>query len=121
MIKVLVVDDEDPIRNMLVSILQEWGYSPIGAKDGATALTIAKKENPQVILLDIAMPGMSGIETLHKLRERKQQATIIMMSGIADQDTATKALKMGAHDFVQKPFDLEYLRHVLTVKLSLSG
>ncbi len=120
MVKVLVVDDEAPIRDMLVSILQEWGYNATGAKDGATALAIAAKENPRVILLDIAMVGMSGIETLEKLREQKQQATIIMMSGVADQDTATKALEMGAHDFIQKPFDLDYLRHVLTVKLSLS-
>jgi two-component system, NtrC family, nitrogen regulation response regulator NtrX len=118
---ILVVDDEQPIRDLLITFLGNAGYRAVGAEDGATAISEARKLKPRVILLDIAMPGMNGIETLKKLREREPNSTVIMMSGHADHQTALKALDLGAFDFIEKPFDFQYLQKVLIMKLPLSG
>jgi DNA-binding response OmpR family regulator len=118
--QILVVDDEEAIRELLISFLQEHGYETAGAEDGEQGLEMARRLKPRVILLDVAMPRMDGIEALRALRQEVPQATVIMLSGHADHDTALRALELGAHDFIEKPFDLAYLEKVLIVKLALS-
>ena len=118
--QILVVDDEEAIRELLISFLQEHGYETAGAEDGEQGLEMARRLKPRVILLDVAMPRMDGIEALRALRQEAPQATVIMLSGHADHDTALRALELGAHDFIEKPFDLAYLEKVLIVKLALS-
>jgi DNA-binding response OmpR family regulator len=117
--RILVVDDDYAIRDVLVSLLQDQGYRVEGAASGPEALGIARRLKPQLILLDIVMPGMSGVETLMKLREEDAMSTIIMISGHPDREKVMQALDLGAHSFIQKPFDLNYLERVLLVKIAM--
>ncbi len=118
--QILVVDDEEAIRDLLISFLQEHGYETAGAEDGEKGVEMARRLKPRVILLDVSMPRMDGIQALKVLRQEVPQSTVIMLSGNADHDTALRALELGAHDFIEKPFDLAYLEKVLIVKLALS-
>jgi len=117
MTQILVVDDEIAIREVLIEFLSEHGYEAEGAEDGQEALELAQSLKPQVILLDIAMPGMNGIETLKRLRQASIAAAVIMISGHADQDQALTALDLGAYDFIQKPLDFRYLERTLLAKI----
>ena len=107
--KILVVDDEDSIRTSLAGILEDDGFRVLFANDGVTALDVVKKEMPDLVLLDIWMPRMDGIETLQKLKELYPALLVIMMSGHGTIETAVKSTKMGAYDFVEKPLSLEKL------------
>lgn len=107
--KILVVDDEDSIRASLAGILEDEGFRVTFANDGVTALDAVRKEQPDLVLLDIWMPRMDGIETLRKLKEDHPSLIVIMMSGHGTIETAVKATKMGAYDFIEKPLSLEKL------------
>src|SRR5216117_2617549 len=117
MTQILVVDDEVAIREVLIEFLSDHGYAVQGAEDGREALQMAGIVRPQVILLDIAMPGMNCIETLKRLRKEAPQAAVIMISGHADHDQALQALDLGAYDFIQKPLDFRYLERTLLAKI----
>ncbi len=108
-VKILVVDDEDSIRRTLSAVLQDEGYPVLLAKDGAEALTSAAEEQPDLVLLDIAMPGKSGIEVLESLKEEWPGLPVIIMSGHGTIETAVKATKLGAYDFIEKPLSIEKL------------
>src|SRR5262249_12571463 len=105
------------IREVLIEFLANHGYAAQGAENGREALQMAKTLGPQVILLDIAMPGMNGIETLKRLRQEAPEAAVIMISGHADNDQALQALDLGAYDFIQKPLDFRYLERTLLAKI----
>lgn len=115
--QILVVDDEVAIREVLIEFLSEHGYAATGAANGREALQLVRTIRPQIILLDIAMPGMNGIETLKKLRQEFPSAAVIMISGHADNDMALQALDLGAYDFIQKPLDFRYLERTLLAKI----
>ncbi len=121
MTQILIVDDEETIREVLTAFLEQHGYKVAGAETGEKGVEMARSLEPSVILLDVAMPGMSGIEALKILRREAPQSTVIMISGHADHATALQAIELGAHDFIEKPFDLAYLEKVLVVNLALSG
>lgn len=104
---VLVVDDEQSIRESLIGILQDEGFRVLFAETGDKGLAIAKEDLPDLILLDIWMPGTDGMETLRRLREAIPDQLVIMMSGHGNIETAVKATKLGAHDFIEKPLSLE--------------
>ena len=104
--KVLVVDDEFEIRDLLSKFLTEEGYEAIVASNGEEAIELAKKESPQVILLDIKMPGFSGIETCKRLKENEETRFIPVIMATALWDTYAEAAEAGAEDFVTKPFNL---------------
>lgn len=114
---ILVVDDEQNIRTALAGILEDEGYRPIFAQDGLEALDMAKKENPDLVLLDIWMPKLDGLETLQALKEFHPLLTVIMMSGHGTIETAVKSTKLGAYDFIEKPLSLEKV--LVTVKNGL--
>ena len=117
MTQILVVDDEVAIREVLIEFLSGHGYEAEGAESGREALQMVQTLKPLVILLDIAMPGMNGIETLKKLRQEAPGAAVIMISGHADHDQALQALDLGAYDFIQKPLDFRYLERTLLAKI----
>jgi len=117
MTHILVVDDEAAIREVLIEFLSGHGYAVQGAADGSEGLKMARTLKPQVVLLDIAMPGINGIETLKRLRLETPQAAVIMISGHADHDQALQALDLGAYDFIQKPLDFRYLERTLLAKI----
>ncbi|MFH1027669.1 MAG: sigma-54 dependent transcriptional regulator, partial [Pseudomonadota bacterium] len=104
---ILVVDDEKDIRTSLSGILEDEGYEVITAASGADGIECARQELPDLILLDIWMPGMDGLETLEKLKSIFPQVTVIMISGHGTIETAVRATKLGAFDFIEKPLSLE--------------
>lgn len=104
---VLVVDDEEPVRRALAQILDDEGYRVVTADSGEAGLERAAQEAPDAIFLDIWLPGIDGITALRTLRERGVNAPVIMISGHGTIETAVKATKLGAYDFVEKPVSLE--------------
>ncbi len=116
---ILIVDDEESIRTSLGGILEDEGYKTLFAVDGVEALAIARQEAPDLVLLDIWMPRMDGLETLQKLKEQYPELTVIMMSGHGTIETAVRSTKLGAYDFIEKPFSLEKV--VITVGNALGA
>ena len=110
---VLIVDDEASIRQTLTAALEDEGYTLFSAANGQQALDLVEKQRPDLVLLDIWMPGIDGIETLRILKEKHPEVTVIMMSGHGNIETAVKATKLGAYDFIEKPLSLERLLVVL--------
>ncbi|PXF54983.1 MAG: hypothetical protein C4B57_05095 [Deltaproteobacteria bacterium] len=109
MTKVLVIDDERPILKMLDLYLSSEGYEVLTADNGEKALEIFEKQHPKLVLTDIKMPGMDGIEVLRKIKEMDSQVEVIVITGHGDMDTAINALKYGASDFIAKPLRDEVL------------
>ncbi len=104
---ILVVDDEEGIRVSLTGILQDEGYQVIMAENGTDAIELIREEVPDLVLLDIWMPGMDGIQTLERIRNMYPEMTVVMMSGHGTIETAVKSTKSGAFDFIEKPFSLD--------------
>jgi DNA-binding response OmpR family regulator len=104
--KILVVDDESDIRDLLKNFLATEGYDVILAADGEAAMRLAAEENPDVILLDIRMPGIDGIQTCRRLRARKSTSLIPVIVATTLRDALMESLEAGADDFVTKPFHL---------------
>src|SRR5881628_3077138 len=114
---ILIVDDEVPILNSLSKILEDEGYDVTVAKSGTEALKLVTTEPPDLLLLDIWMPEMDGLETLRRAREQAPRVPVMMMSGHGSIETAVKAIKLGAYDYIEKPLSLENVtlrvRHAL--------
>lgn len=106
---VLIVDDEESIRSSLDGILQDEGYRTSVAASGEDALSMLREELPDLMLLDIWMPGLDGLETLRRARDLAPEQVVIMMSGHGTIETAVRATKLGAFDFIEKPLSLEKL------------
>jgi len=104
---VLIIDDEESIRESLTGILNDEGFQTVTATSGEEGLDLCREESPDLILLDIWMGGIDGIETLRRIREIRPEQLVIMMSGHATIDTAVRATRLGAHDFIEKPLSLE--------------
>lgn len=104
---VLVVDDEASILDTLSSILEDEGYEVITAASGESGLEMFSKHTPDIVLLDVWMPDMDGIETLKNIRTKDKEVSIIMISGHSNIDTAVQAIKLGAYDFLEKPLSLD--------------
>src|SRR5512145_3183424 len=104
---ILIIDDEQSIRDSLSGILQDEGFSPVTAADGEEGLSRLRDDRPDLILLDIWMPGMDGLETLARIRDFNPEQLVIMMSGHGTIETAVRATKLGAYDFIEKPLSLE--------------
>ena len=103
--RILIVDDEEVVRNVLQRILKAAGYDATVAVDGEHAIDILYQEEHEVVLLDIKMPGMTGIEVLGKLTAEWPDICVIMVTAVVDAQTAVKAMKLGALDYITKPFD----------------
>ena len=104
---ILIIDDEQDIRTALTGILEDEGYQVMTADSGLAGLECVQQEVPDLILLDIWMPGVDGLETLEMIKKQYPQVTIIMISGHGTIDTAVRATKLGAFDFIEKPLSLE--------------
>lgn len=114
MSKILIIDDERSIRNTLKEILSYESYDISLAEDGIAGLEMAKNDEFDVILCDIKMPQMDGIEVLDKIQELAIDTPVIMISGHGNIDTAVEAIKKGAFDFIEKPLDLN--RILITIR-----
>lgn len=114
---ILIIDDEESIRESLIGILEDEGFRTVFARNGEEGLVLVREENPDLVLLDIWMPGLDGIETLRRIRESHPEQPVVMMSGHATIETAVKATKLGAYDFIEKPLSLEKV--LLTIQNAL--
>ena len=115
--RILVVDDERSIRNTLKDVLEYEKYEIESAEDGAKALELFSQGHFDVVLCDIKMAKMDGIEVLQKLLEISSDVPVIMISGHGNIDTAVDAIKKGAFDFLEKPLDLNRL--LITIRNAL--
>ena len=106
---ILVVDDEKDIRESLRGILEDEGYKVAVAESGEACLAQLKNRSSEVVLLDIWLPGMDGLETLEQIRQLQleEMPEVVMISGHGSIETAVKATKLGAFDFLEKPLSLE--------------
>jgi two-component system response regulator (stage 0 sporulation protein F) len=108
--KILVVEDETSIREMLVGFLKHQGYTVSSASNGLEALEQVHKESPEIMLLDVNMPGMNGIEVLQQVRKQDKQLKIIMMSGTERPETIKSMMGPPVVNFLTKPFPLQKLK-----------
>ena len=112
-INVLVVDDEKDIRDGSERILTRRGFRVMQAGRGEEALGILEKEKPSIVLLDLKMPGMDGLEVLSRIRALDETILVIVITGYATVEVATDAMKQGAYDFISKPFEPDQLRIIV--------
>ena len=117
--RILIVDDEESIRQSLSAALEDEGFQTSVAKDGKEALRIVSEESPDLVLLDIWMGRMDGLETLKKLKEDLPSLPVIMISGHGTIETAVRATKLGAYDFIEKPLSLDKV--LLTIDHALKA
>ncbi len=115
--KVLIIDDDRSVRLVLSTILKKNGFEPVQASGGAEGITELKNARPHCVLLDLKMPGMDGIETLHALKKIDQLIPVIIVTGYADIPTAVKTIKLGAYDFLTKPPQVDKL--ILTIRRAI--
>lgn len=117
--RVLIADDDPVTVELLQEFLVAKGYEVLTAGDGAETLQKVKKERPQVILLDILMPKLDGLEVLQQLRQIDQEVGVIMITAVSEEETARKATELGAFDYIVKPLDLPYLEQSLWYKITM--
>jgi putative PEP-CTERM system response regulator len=106
---ILVVDDKDSMRNMLFETLTEEGYRVDAAGDGKQAIDLVNNKSYDVVLTDLRMPDIDGLEVLSKVKEVDEETSVIIMTAYGTIEDAVKAMKQGAYDFITKPFDTEHL------------
>ncbi|MBU0575633.1 MAG: sigma-54 dependent transcriptional regulator [Proteobacteria bacterium] len=118
---ILIVDDEESICQTLEGILADEGYETVAAGSGEEALRVVEEELPNLVLLDIWLPGMDGIDVLKAIKGSYPQVQVVMMSGHGTIETAVKATKLGAFDFIEKPLSLEKVILAVNNALALAG
>ena len=117
MYKLLVVDDEKDILFFLKTYFSAKSFEVYTAESGEEAIRKVKEVRPHIVLLDIVMPGIGGIEALRIIREIDPAVGVIMATAIYDSDTVQRVLDIGVYDYVVKPFDINYLETTVLIKL----
>ena len=112
-LKILVVDDEPFIRELMVEFLTIHGHETAIAGSGEEALSKICDINPDLVMLDVWMPGMTGLETLKKIKQMNNETGIIMLSAFGDDDTVVEAMRSGANYYLQKPIEFKKLMGIL--------
>ena len=112
--RILLIDDEDSARQMLCDFLQLKGYQTFDAASGTKGIQIAEVVKPELIILDLKMPEMDGIEVLKKIRAKNIQSTVLMLTGVYDESAARLAIQHGAYDYLTKPIDLTTLENLIS-------
>lgn len=121
MSNILIIDDEEFLCNKLKDSLSEEGYNVNTANAGEEGVLLAKRDNPDLILLDLRLPDVDGIETLEKINALDHVPVTILMSGQGSVDTAVSAIKKGAYDFIEKPFSIDKLKVIIRNALDTAG
>ena len=115
--KLLVVDDENDICDFVKTFFKDRGYHVSTALNGEEALSMAKKDRPDLVLLDIRMKGMDGLAALKHIKELDRSIKVIMVTALEDQDKMREAYKLGACDYITKPLILDYLEQAVLKNL----
>ncbi|MEF9427015.1 MAG: response regulator [Candidatus Mariimomonas ferrooxydans] len=110
---ILVVDDDTYVPDSITNLLKEYGYSIVACKSGEEAMAQFQKNDFELVLTDIKMPWVSGIELLEKIHVIDSEIPVVLMTAYADMDIAIAAIKQGAFDFITKPYESEYLLHTI--------
>src|SRR5690349_2395756 len=111
--KVLIVEDEENERTGLAELISAWGYRTDTAKDGLEGLEKVTSWAPGIVITDLKMPRMSGMELLERLAETPQPVAVILLTAQGSIDLAVEAMKSGAYDFISKPVDPTRLKNIL--------
>ena len=108
-LKLLLVDDEKDFVDTLAERLQLRGFQVLTAIDGESALRIIETDPPQLVILDIMMPGLSGLDVLQQIKDRTPQTPVILLTGLGSTTEGTKGMHLGAYDFLIKPINIDKL------------
>jgi DNA-binding NtrC family response regulator len=118
---ILIVEDQAEIRELLTTVMQhEHKYNVMAVETGEEALRVFGEHNIAMVLLDQKLPGMNGLEVLERLQQMDENAVVVMMTGYANVESAVTAMKRGALDYIEKPFDLEKVKEVVRRGTTLS-
>src|SRR5690606_30647305 len=121
MARLLVIDDEKGIRDALEQVFTYEGHEVRTCEDAPDGIAAAAEHRPDVIFLDVKMPGMDGLEALQRIRSADPRAVVVMISGHGTIETAVEATRKGAYDFLEKPLDTDRLLVTLRRALELKG
>ena len=111
--KIVLIDDEEDIRDVMTVALEDAGYQVIAAQDGASGLRLCEEYCPQIVITDIRMPGIDGIQVLEKLKEKHPDIEVIVATAFGEMDLAIRALQLDASDFISKPINDDALQLAL--------
>lgn len=118
--QILVIDDEEDVCGFLKKVLMLEGYIVFTALEGVSGLKIVEENKPNIVLLDLKMPHMDGIEILRRIKRIDKNIVVVMITAYGTMDTARMAMKLGAFDYITKPFDLSYVKTVIKDGLKVS-
>lgn len=120
---ILVIDDEKGICDFFQKVLTKEGYRVLTALNGQRGLAITERERPDMVLLDLKMRGLDGIEVLRQIKKIDKNIVVIMLTAYGTMESARMAMRLGAFDYLTKPFDLEYVKAVIKdgVRSTLAG
>ncbi|WP_226654511.1 response regulator [Guptibacillus hwajinpoensis] len=116
--KILIVDDQYGIRILLNEIFQKEGYQTFQAANGVQALSIVKSEDPDLVILDMKIPGMDGLEILKRIKKMEARALVIIMTAYGELDMIHEAMDLGAVTHFAKPFDIDEIRAAVKKELA---
>jgi len=115
-----IVDDKPTIRNLLEEFFQQEGFTVYTADDGKKAITLVQEANPHILLMDLRMPDMNGVEALQEIKKIRPEQLVIMMTAYGEEDIVEQAIRLGACDYISKPFDLYELAKIIQSTLAKS-
>lgn len=119
--RILIVDDDEQVRNFVSAALRREGYSIIICSNGEEAISKLDQDKPQLVLLDILMPGINGMDVLQHLKRMNKPPSVIMMTAVTDETISSRTMALGAWDYLVKPFALERLRELVALNLFLTS
>ena len=119
--KVLIIEDDEVLLRLLGTTLAAEGYSVVETADGPQGITLYREHRPDLVLLDLGLPSMSGITVLTELRRFDDKARVIVVTGYGSVESAVTAMRYGACDYVQKPIDIDALLKKMGTALHLAG
>ncbi len=112
-VKVLIVDDDTNLRELLAEAVRDWGYDVYIAESCEDAIDLMADERFNIVICDLKMPGRGGLSLLERIKSRRKDVNVIIITGYATIDTAVKVIEAGAYDYLTKPFQLDELKAVL--------
>ena len=119
--RILVIDDDPGVREYLEAVVSHWGYSVFAVAAAEQAFHRLDEIPPDLIVLDLVLPGMNGIEALQRFKQRLPEVPVVVISGYAPAGDIAECMRRGASDFLRKPFDEDRLRRVLQTALGARG
>jgi two-component system response regulator (stage 0 sporulation protein F) len=111
--KILIIDDETDLRDLIKDVLEEEGYEVSCAANGADGILLNERINPDLIILDLRMPGMDGIETLRNIRKKDDTVIVVILTGYGCPDTIRDAVNLNVSEYISKPFENRELLSII--------